>query len=123
MVCAKGGEGFDFGAVGIVAGHFLQIGEIFGIHGEDEVEIVEVGGLKMPGAAHDRVATFCEGGGHAFVGSFAGVVIMGASGVTGKAMGKSGAARFFAENDLGGGRAADVAKADEKDFIHGPKLT
>lgn len=80
MLDAVVAEAFDFVAVHIV-GDAFEIGEVFVVHGEDEIEFIEVlGGDLASGAGHGEAA-FAPGGAHTRVGRVAGVVSDGAGGV------------------------------------------
>ncbi len=109
---------------GVLAGGIQRadIGEVFFVGDQDEVEPLQIGGSDPPRAAFDFVAAGFQDGGHPGVGRIAGVVADGAGGVDLDAAGQSGVVCELAENDLRGGRTADVAHANEKDperFGHG----
>ncbi len=68
VLCAEVGELSYFGAVLIAFGEFDDVGVIFVIHGEDEVEDFEVAEAELSGGAGDLVAAFFDGFGHAGIG-------------------------------------------------------
>ena len=71
--CAEVGELADFGAVFIGLGEFDDVGVVFIIHGEDEVEDLEIAEAELAGGAGDLVAAFLDCFGHAGIGRFSGV--------------------------------------------------
>jgi len=80
---AEVGEAFDFG---FLFGSFCEgedVAKVVIIHGEDQVEVLEVGPGEVAGLALDGNAAMLEDGAHAVVGGISGVVVEGAGGITG----------------------------------------
>lgn len=109
------------------AGEGDEVGVVFVVHSEDEVEDVEVGGGDLAGGAGHGESAFAAGGGHALVGGVTGVVADGASGIDGDLIGEAFLFEEVSHDIFAGGGAADVSHADEEDggdvgLGHGEKL-
>ena len=114
---AELGEEFDLVAVLVVGVEAVDVVEVVAIGDEDEIEVVEIGASDFSGLAGDFVASAFQGGGHAWVGWVAGVVAGGAGGIDFDSVVETFVVDELAEDDLGGGGAADVSHADEEDAV------
>lgn len=114
---AEVGELTYFGAVLIGLGELDNVGVVFIIHGENEVEYFEVAEAELPGGAGDFVAPTANGFGHAGVGCLAGVEADGSGGVAVDFPGEAGFLDEMAEDIFSCGRAADIAHTNEDEII------
>ena len=93
-----------------------QKGVVATVAGEDEVETLEVRLCHAPGAQARQVVAAALGmGDRARIRRLADVVAMGAGRIDRDAVGEPRALDERAKHALRGGRAADVARADEQD--------
>ena len=115
VLAAEIGEALDAGLLFISLGEFYDVGVVLIVHGEDEVEGLEVIQAELPGVAADLVAALADGAGHAGVRGFAAVEADGARGVDLDAAGESGFFHDVAKDVFSGGGAADVSHADKED--------
>ena len=113
-------HGHDAGVVFAAAGEGEDVAEVGVVHGDDEVEGFEVASGELAAeVASPGVAFMFEGGEHAAVGFVADVIVGGGGGVGLDFLFESGFADEAVEDDFRGGRAADVAEADEEDAVRG----
>src|SRR5258706_74666 len=85
------------------------------IGGEDVIEALEIGGIGLPAAQRGKiVAAFGRMFDGAGIGRRADVIAVGAGGIDVDLAGQRAVRDHFAEHALGGGRAADIAHADEQ---------
>lgn len=115
VLAAEVGEQPDFFAVVLFEVEVADVGEVLAVGAEDQVEAFEVGGLDLPRATGDRVAAAAQGFRHAWIGRIAGVEADGAGGIDLELGEAACVGDELAEDDLGGGGAADVSHADEQD--------
>ena len=114
---AELGEESDSVAMLVLGVEAVDVVEVVAIGDEDEVEVIEIGASDFAGFTDDFVAPAFEGGGHAWVGGIAGVVAGGAGGIDFDSVVETFVVDELAEDDLGGGGAADVSHADEEDAV------
>ena len=97
-----------------------KIAQIRAIHGEHVVETDEVFPRRLPAAQiRDVHSAPTSRGLRARIGRIADVIVVGARRIGRDRVGQSFTRDPGAENPLGGGRAADVAEANEKNADHG----
>lgn len=108
------GEAADFRVEmsGLIEG--ADVGQVFRIHHQYEVEILEIGGENLPGFACDGIAAFFQGGGHPGVRAMSGVIADGAGRIDFDATGEAGVFDLLTEDDFGGGRATNIAHANKE---------
>ena len=111
------GEELDFVSVLVLGVEAVDVLEVVIVGDEDEVEGLKVGAFDLSRVAGDFVAPAFEGGGHAWIGRVAGVVADGAGGIDFDAVVEAFVVDEFAEDDFGGGGAADVSHADQEDAV------
>lgn len=85
------------------------------VHGEDEIEGVQIAGDHLAGAAGEIVAAGDGGGAHAGVGAVTLVHADGAGGIDFDLIGEAGGGDHLGQDAFTGGRTADVAHTDEED--------
>lgn len=117
VMAAVVGEAADFRLLLRVGCQGFDVGPVFLIHGDDEVEMIKVGSLQAAGCSGHGIAASAQDSGHGGVGAFSALPVDGAGGVTGELFGEVGPGDEMAEDIFAGRRAADVAKANEEDFV------
>ncbi len=90
----------------------FDLGDVVAVHPNNQVEMIEIGGLELARAQVAQVQSSGAGGTlHGAVGCVTHMPVRGARAVGGVM------ARAGAENTFGGGRAADIAEADKQDTL------
>jgi hypothetical protein len=115
VIGAELAEEADFLFVESLGIEGAKVMEVLMVHDEGKIEGLQVGGMDLTGAAGERGVAVGGGGGHALVGEFAGVPTGGAGGVDEDLVGEMGIGDEFEHDAFRGGRAADVAEADEEE--------
>ena len=114
-VLAEFDEKADFAPAQALSVEAVEIGEVFLVGDEEQVEIIQIVGTDLARFAGDGVAAGYQGGGHARVRALASVVADGPGGIDVDRVGEFGVLDELAEDDLRGGGTADVSHADEED--------
>jgi hypothetical protein len=107
----------DAGAV--QAPDIFQIGFV---HCEDQIEIGEVTITDLPGMSFSGDVFSEQGFGHASIRSGSTVMADGSGRIDFKIRGSSGIECLCPKDVFGGGRAANVAKANKQDSVGGARL-
>lgn len=103
VLAAETDEGRDFFRMSSVRIQSEDIGEVFLVHGDDEIEVIQIRSFDLTGVSADVVAFFSEGFGHAGIRRGALVVSDGAGGVDFKSVRHAAGCSQVAEDDFRGG--------------------
>lgn len=112
-------ERSDLGTVVAIAGHRENFLPIEVVHGDDEIELIEVDLDDLTRGARNWDASLLQGFAHAAIRGISGMGVDGAGGVAVDLIRQGAFAEEMPEDILTGRRTADVAPADKENAESG----
>lgn len=119
MLRAEFTEGPNLGSVVAVTGHREDFLPIKVVHGDDEIELIEVVLGDLTSSARNWDVSLLQGFAHAAIGRIPGVGVDGAGGVAFDLVCERALAQEMAEDILTGRGTADIAPTDEENAESG----
>ncbi len=92
----------------------LQLSQIVAVHGDDQIECLEVGTGHPARYARQLVSAAASCGPHSGIGPLPGMEIARSCGIRRDLTGQSSLNDDMFQDPLGGGRAANIPRADEQ---------